>query len=195
MRSTLKELSFEDAVAHVDDGAAFVDLRQVEEYLDVHVPGSLALLYEWGPGMQSRARDCLPLELPLVLLDLGWGDLDHAASSLRGKGFSVVGVLEDGINRWAAARGAPGSTEVVEGNRSGTKQTDGAPPLILDVGDPGAGVVQDAVKISIERLWTRVGELDPSRRVVIASGKGVRAALAVGILERAGFEDITFWKP
>src|ERR687892_1863451 len=116
---TLKQLSFDYALAAVDAGAAFVDLRSVDAYLEVHIPGSIALLYEFGPGMASRARDCLPLDLPLVLLDDGGSDLMNAAASLRGKAFTVLGRLEGGASEWAKAHGAPASTEVVDAPAEG----------------------------------------------------------------------------
>jgi rhodanese-related sulfurtransferase len=178
----LRSLEFDEASAAVDRGAAFVDLRSIASYLEVHISGSLALLYEFGPGMSSRARDCLPLSLPLVLLDLGHGDLEHAAASLRGKGFTVLGQVSDGINRWAAAGGSPVSTEIVSGTQG----------LVLDVGDPGSRAAENALTIPVDRLWARIEELDDEEEIVVASGYGVRAALAVGILERFGHE-VAVW--
>lgn len=185
--TTLKTLDPDVALGHVDDGAAFVDLRAIDAYLDVHIPGSLALLYEFGPGMASRARDCLPLELPLILLRSDGVSMANAAASLRGKGFTVLGELEDGINEWARAKTPPASTETVSGAR---------PPRgnVLDVGDPGARAGADAVRIPIEKLWARVADVSAEDPVVIVSGFGVRAALAVGILERAGRRDVLAWR-
>ncbi|MGH2750944.1 MAG: hypothetical protein ACRDK3_08750 [Actinomycetota bacterium] len=183
-RPTLRTLPFDDAKAAVDRGAAFVDLRPVESYLEVHVPKSLALLYEFGPGMAARARDCLPLGLPLVLLDLGHGNPGHAASSLKGKGFTVLGRVEDGINRWAAVQdaAAPISTEVVARPQG----------RVLHVGDPGVFPGDDALTIPLELLWERASELERGEPIVVASGYGVRAALAVGILERFEYE-VVIW--
>jgi len=185
--TTLKTLDFDDAVAAVDRGAAFVDLRPTTAYIDVHVPGSLGLLYEFGPGMAQRARDCIPLDVPLILLDLDHGDLVHATASLRGKGFTVLGEVDDGINAWAERRGTPASTEVA----LGSSRPEGA---VLDVGDPGAQRAEDATVIPIERMWSRAHEFAGALRVVIVAGYGVRAALAVGMLERAGAREIVFWK-
>jgi rhodanese-related sulfurtransferase len=187
--TTCKELVFDEAMHLVEDGAAFVDLRRIDEYLDVHIPGSLALLYEFGPGMAARARDCLPLSLPLILSDPGGLDIDHAANSLRGKGFTVLGRVDDAINRWAQATGGtPASTEVVRAPNA-PKGT------VLDVGDPGATVGSPAgMRIPIERLWSRIDDVAGLERVVLAVGYGVRAALAVGILERAGIPDVVFWR-
>lgn len=181
-RPSVRKLAYEDAAAAVDRGAAFVDLRPIESYLEVHIRGSIALLYEFGPGMASRARDCLPLSLPLVLLDLGHGDLVNAAGSLRGKGFTVLGQVADGINKWAAAGGSPVSTES-GGERQG---------CVLDVGDPGAHPGESALRIPLEVLWGRASELDEDETITVVSGYGVRAALAVGILERFG-HDVAVW--
>ena len=181
-RPSVRKLQFEEAAAAVDQGAAYVDLRPIESYLEVHIRGSLALLYEFGPGMASRARDCLPLGLPFVLLDQGHGDLANAAGSLRGKGFTVLGLVADGINQWAAAGGSPVSTEIVD-----EKQR-----RVLDVGDPGAHPGENALRIPVETLWGRAAELDEDEGITVASGYGVRAALAVGILERFG-HDVAVW--
>ena len=184
--TTLKELAFEAALHHLDEGAAFVDLRPTSAYLDVHVPGALALLYESGPGMATRARDCIPLDVPLVLLEDDKSDLQHAAASLRGKGFAVVGFTRDAINNWART-GTPASTDVVEGTRS-------PGGVILDVADPGARPPEDAVRVPADELWRRSGEMAHHTRVVVAAGYGVRAALAVGMLELAGVAETVLWK-
>ena len=185
--TTVKALEFDEALARVDRGAAFVDLRPTQDYLDVHLPGSLALLYEFGPGMAARARDCLPLSLPLILMESEGAHLPNAAASLRGKGFTVLGAVTDAVNAWAAARGAPASTEVVTGSRVPTG-------TVIDVGDPGASRDQAALHISIERLWSRTDEVRGEPPFVVASGAGVRAALAVGMLERAGITDLVLWR-
>ena len=184
--TTLKELRPAEALRQVDEGAAVVDLRRTQEYLDAHIPGSLSLFYERGPGMPSRARDCLPLEVPLVLLEVPGIDLPLAAAGLRGKGFPVAGVLHEGMATWTRERGMPASTEVAEGERPAA--------TVIDVGDPGAVVDKPDVHIPIERMWDRAAELAGERRVAIAAGYGVRASLAIGILERTGMRDIVFWK-
>jgi len=186
-RSTLKTLSFSDAMRHVNQGAAFVDLRDVASYLDAHIHSSLSLQYETGPGFQSRARDCIPLEIPLVLLAHEGTDMVNAASSLRGRGFNVLGLVPDALQESSKWYGTPASTETYRG----------PPPrrsLVLDVSDPGTSGVGEATRIPIEQLWGRAGEVSDEPRVVVASGYGVRAALAVGILERFGVKETVVWE-
>lgn len=184
--TTLKPLDFSDAAALVDHGAAFVDFRPMGRYFAGHIPGSLPLLYEAGPGMPSRARDCLPLDLPLILIEAPRVDMANAAAGLRGKGFSVVGSVPDALERWRTGRGGLVVTDVVR-----------EPPdvdVALDVGDPGARPPADCLRISVERLWPELERLDGVGRIVVVSGYGVRAALAVGMLERAGVKKVQIWR-
>jgi rhodanese-related sulfurtransferase len=185
--STLHQLSFKSADGLVAQGASYVDLRAIDSYLEVHIPGSLGLVSEFGPGMSGRARDCLPLSLPLILMDAPNANLNNAAASLRGKGFTVLGALEDGVNSWINVHGAPASTEVVEGH-------DPPDALVLDISDPGRILEEADLSIPVELLWNRVEELRDKGLVALAAGFGVRAGLAVGILERAGVSELLFWK-
>jgi hydroxyacylglutathione hydrolase len=185
--STLRDVVFEEAQGQVEAGAAFVDLRQVKDYLDAHIPGALSLQYERGPGFQSRARDCIPLDVPLLLLERPGEDMLRAAAALRGRGFEVVGRVRNGLQQWSHAHGVPTSTDDYQG----------PPPrdaTIVDVQDPGANTVETAIAIPLAELWDRAGELALDLRVVVVAGYGVRAALAVGILERAGATNIVFWR-
>lgn len=185
--TTVKRLTFDEAMEVVELGGAFVDLRPTAPYLDAHVPGALDVVYESGPGMPTRARDCLPLDIPYVMLDLGYGDLAVAAAGLRGRGFEVVGSVDDALNQWAGKGRRIASTEVLSGG--------GAPGgTLLHVADPGAAAPEGAVTIPADDLWSRCGELDRSSTVVVVAGWGVRAGLCVGILERNGFEDVAFWR-
>lgn len=186
--TTVKRLTFDEALEVVEMGGGLIDLRPTQPYLDAHVPGALDVMYESGPGMATRARDCLPLGIPYVLLDLGHGDLALAAAALRGKGFTVVGAVQDSLNQWAAKGRRIASTEVANGS---------TPPhgTVLHVADPGVSAPEGAVQIPADTLWPRCDELDRAQPVVVVAGWGVRAGLAVGILERNGFEDVVMWRP
>lgn len=184
--NSLRSLDIDRAEAQVTAGGAYIDLRQVQDYLDLHVPGSLSLEYEFGPGLPGRARDCIPLHVPFVLLQRRDLDMTRIAAAFRGKGFAVSGLLEGGIEAWAEAREDPASSEIYEGTEAPTG-------TVLDVGDPGVRILAGARFISIERLWERAGELRDEDKVVVPAGRGLRAALAVGMLEQVGVSDPVFW--
>lgn len=181
---TLRELDAGSARAAFDDKAALVDLRSVDEYLNGHVRTSLSLEYERGPGFAGRARDCLPLDLSLILVDDEVGDLVHAAASLRGKGYEVLGsVPRSAVREWPSD-----SSDIVTG-------PDAPEGFLLDVGDPGVKLPEDPpTRIPVDRLWAVAEEIRDEPHVVVLAGAGVRAALAVGILEGAGVREVTFWK-
>ena len=178
-QSTLRTLELDEALAQLEQGALWIDLRTLPAYLEVHVPTSLALGYEFGPGMAGRARDCLPLAAPLVLMRSANANMLHAAASLRGKGFDVLGEVDDAVNGWArdGERGKLVSTDLKEGP---------VPPAqpVLDVGDPGRRRFAEAVQIPIEQLWERSDELKGESNATVLCGHGVRAAIAIGMLER-----------
>lgn len=163
-----------------------IDLRLPQDYLAAHVTGSIPLLYEAGPGLGGRARDLLPLDARLVLLEDGTSPLDKAADAFRGKGFDVVGYVPGGIEAWPDPLGG---TPVAGLGTS----TDGL--VLLDVADPGTLLGTTRVppeRIPAERLWTRAGELDKDEPLGVLAGWGVRACSAIGILEHLGFTKITY---
>ncbi len=183
----IRSLTLERSVALMTGGAVAIDIRQVEDYFDVHIPGSISLQYEFGPGMTGRARDCLPLDVELVLLEDGRGLASEVAAGLRGKGFSVAGVLTDAFGQWGTRHENFSSTPLIVAP---------SPPdgYLLSVGDPGSPMYDNATFISIEELWNRTGEVPSDEPVILISARGIRAAMAIGMLERNGITDITVWK-
>ena len=76
-------------------------------------------------------------------------------------------------------------------------------PLVLDVRSAeefAGGHVPGALNVSHEQVAARVGELDPSREVVVYCERGGRAAQAAEVLSDAGFHvqhlagDMSGWR-
>lgn len=184
--TTLRALTPE-RVSHLlrSEGLA-IDLRAPADYLGAHLPGSIPLLFEAGPGLGGRARDLLPLDARLVLLEDATSPLDKAADALRGKGFEVVGYLPGGIGAWK---------EPVAGTAVIALENTAHDMALVDVADPGTQVNvawRTPLRIPAEQLWGRAGELDPTVGLGVLAGWGVRAAAAIGILEHMGFTKLTY---
>lgn len=158
-------------------GGLIIDLRPIDEYLRKHIRGSIPLLFDNATGFSGRARDLIPLDSPCVLVDSGSANLDEAAEIMRARGFDVPGYLQnlDGL-----PGSKPGPTEVVTLMRPGEL-------VLLDVGDPGTEAPRNTTKIPLERLWTEAPKLDKASTIGVLAGWGVRAAAAIGILEKLGF--------
>ena len=161
-------------------GGLLIDTRAVDEYLASHIDASISIMFEAGPGFGGRARDLLPLEAALVLLTNPQAPLDEAAAMLRGKGLDVAG-FADGTGLQAR------STPTAEGVSDGLVMIDVKDPGTRSLVKSGSGLV-----IPVENLWIDAAELDKSARIGVLAGWGVRAATAIGILERLKFANLTF---
>lgn len=180
----LRALNSEQIARILAEDGLLIDLRPIDGYLAGHWSGSIPLLYEDGPGLGGRARDLLPLDARLVLLDDGKSPLEDAADSFRGKGFEVVGFARGS----GGNRPAPG---VVSLSTPDLSIEDAADYLLLDVGDPGIVSESRSRFVPAERLWSQ-SELGKRSHVGVLAGWGVRAAAAIGILEKLGFTDVAF---
>lgn len=61
---------------------------------------------------------------------------------------------------------------------------------VREPGEVGAGTLPGAVNIPLGDLSSRLGELDPARRVVVLCRSGNRSATGAQILVAAGFTDV-----
>lgn len=183
----LRNLGSDQIARILAEGGLLIDLRPVDDYLSGHWSGSIPLLYEDGPGLGGRARDLLPLDARLMLLEDGKSPLEETADSFRGRGFDVAGYF--------AAEGATGSrpsTDVAFVATTDMTIDDATGYLLLDIADPGVFSDRRVRFIPAERLWQQADEIGTRSHVGVLAGWGVRAAAAIGILERLGFTDLAF---
>ena len=171
---TLNPIGAEKARSLTSSGGLLIDIRPFEEYLQNHIRSSVSLQFEAGPGFGGRARDLLPLDARLVLIDDNSGRLSDAAAMLRGKGFTVHGYVSQ-----------VGLEDISQSTRT-LDLADATGLLLINVADPGTKGYGDELFIPAESLWSRVSEIDTSADIGVLAGWGVRAAAAIGILENLG---------
>ena len=93
------EISVDEAVAKRDSGAFILDVRQPEEWNEVHVPDST--LIPLGE-LAARAAE-LPKDQEIVIVCHSGNRSAQARDLLLGAGFTQVTSMADGLNQWKAA--------------------------------------------------------------------------------------------
>lgn len=189
-------LSVQQAIPHFQRGAALLDTRKKEDYVALHVPGSVYLAA--NDQLSNRIGFVLSPDQPVVLLLQDGADYESVVYSLARVGFErVVGYLQDGIGGWQAA-GLPVTSgdiqnitpqELDELMRSGN----GSRPLVLDVREPweyAQGHIPEAVLIPLGQLSARLGELKPEQPVAAVCASGSRSQSAAALLGQKGFKKI-----
>ena len=93
------EISVDEAVAKRDSGAFILDVRQPEEWNEVHVPDST--LIPLGE-LAARAAE-LPKDQEIVIVCRSGNRSAQARDLLLGAGFTQVTSMAGGLNQWKAA--------------------------------------------------------------------------------------------
>ncbi|WP_299029051.1 rhodanese-like domain-containing protein [uncultured Thermanaerothrix sp.] len=93
------EVDVRQAAALRDQGALVLDVREPEEWAEVHIPGALLI-----PLGQLAARvDELPRDRAVVVVCRSGNRSQEGRDILRRAGFSQVTSLQGGIRAWVAA--------------------------------------------------------------------------------------------
>jgi glyoxylase-like metal-dependent hydrolase (beta-lactamase superfamily II)/rhodanese-related sulfurtransferase len=175
------------------EGAVVVDTRPSMQFAVAHVPGSIhiALTGQYA----SWAARILGLDTRLIIVG---EDPEHVRESqmrLARVGVeNVVGYLADGVTGWIK-NGFPLEyiPQITVQDFLDLREQEGGRIAVLDVREPGevsAGAIEGSVRIPLGQLQSRVGELDPSKLLVVHCKSGYRSSIATSLLRRAGFHDI-----
>lgn len=174
-------------------GAIVLDTRPVIEFAAAHVPGSIHI----GLSGQyaSWAARILGLDAGLVIVSSSPEQVRESQVRLARVGIEIVlGYLDGGIVSWVRSgetiRYVPQVT--VEHLHQWTLAGDGE-PQVLDVRNPAEwsqGYLQVALRIPLDELKQKLGDLDGSRTIAVHCQGGYRSSIATSILRREGFEDV-----
>jgi hydroxyacylglutathione hydrolase len=177
--------------AAVAAGARVVDARRRTEIAAGHIAGSLTV--ELRDTFASYVGWILSVATPLVLVLPDTADAaSEAADQLVRIGFDrLIGVLDGGVERWAAeGRPLTQMTTVTTANLADELRS-GARPAVIDVRDEAEmrddGRLEYAVELPLADLIDGPGPvLAPGSEVTVACKSGTRATVAAGLLEARG---------
>jgi rhodanese-related sulfurtransferase len=190
----VKNLTPEEAKALYEEGALFLDVREVEEFAQARIPGARLL-----PLSEFMARYAeVPKEGPVVLYCRTGNRSWQAVAWLSAQGWKNLYNLEGGIVRWYRT-GLPVDTTPVEVGYQGVPFQEVGPEeakalleeaFVVDVREPWEyreGHVPGAVNIPLSTLPTRLSELPKDRPILLVCNSGNRSGVAADFLVQQGF--------
>lgn len=189
-----RSLSIREAIPYFQRGAALLDTRSKDEYVAVHVPGSVHL--QADDQLSNRVGFVLPPDVPIVLIAEDAATYERVVYALARVGYeSIVGFLGEGIQGWQAA-GLPvtsGDIQDIEPAELNSMLKSQDRPVVVDVREPweyAMGHVPGAVLIPLGQLTGRIGELDPNKPVAAICASGSRSQSAAALLGQKGFKKV-----
>lgn len=177
-------------------GVHIVDGRDRLAFAAGHLPGSLNI--ELDESFASYVGWLVPFGAPVVLVlpePAAKAGAEAVAGLLRIGYDRVVGVLDGGVESWAASGGHLASYPTIASRRLAEELADDlavdAAGVVLDVRDPlewrDDGRISGARTISVGGLKDRLDELPREATITVVCKSGSRASIAASILDAAGF--------
>jgi len=108
-KATIKECSIRDVHDCMNARTVLIDIRELGEYQNGHIPGALyisrgLLEFEILPALERHSASVPPDECDIVLYCGTGGRSALAAKSLDAMGFQNVKSMDGGIVAWAEAK-------------------------------------------------------------------------------------------
>ena len=172
--------------------AQVVDVREPDEFSKGHLAGRINI----GLGGQyaTWAGTLLSRDKPIVLI-ANPGREQEAAMRLGRIGFDhIAGYLKDGVQALEARPELMTGTERTVPAELAADLASANPPMVLDVRAPKetqAKRIEGSVNIPLNHLEERLQELPHEKRIVVHCAGGYRSSIAVSILQKHAFENLT----
>ncbi|MHC4263649.1 MAG: MBL fold metallo-hydrolase [Planctomycetota bacterium] len=170
-------------------GVQLVDTRGPEAFAARHVAGSI------GIGLDGKfatfAGTVLDLERDIVVLAEKGREREALVRLARVGLDRLLGYVGDTETLFATQ--ATRSVERVDERILSEVGSEAGPRHVLDVRTPGEwadGHLPEAIHVPLAELERRMDEVPPSGRLLVTCRSGYRSSIALGILERAGREDL-----
>jgi rhodanese-related sulfurtransferase/glyoxylase-like metal-dependent hydrolase (beta-lactamase superfamily II) len=172
-------------------GATVIDGRGIEPFDAGHIPGSVGVPEE-TTGFGTKAAWIVDPDGAVVLVGTDGAQADRMALALRAVAVDRPLVLAGGVDAWAAAGFGLRSVPTVDVDeleprwRSGVVQ-------VLDVRERDEWEefhVPASLHVPYHEISRRLDELDATRPIACLCSGGVRSGVAVGLLQREGFEAV-----
>jgi hydroxyacylglutathione hydrolase len=187
----LRPLTLGETLKLQADGAQVLDTRDGAKFDAAHLKGSINV--GLGGSYATWCGTILDPEKAIVLIAEPGREVE-AATRLGRIAFDIVaGYLAGGMESLSDDPNLIDRIERITAGSLAEQLTSSAPPVLLDVRAPGEWEqerIEAAVNVPLSRLPERLDSLPRDRQIVVHCASGYRSAIAAGLLERAGFEDV-----
>jgi hydroxyacylglutathione hydrolase len=187
----LRPLTLGETLKLQADGAQVLDTRDGAKFDGAHLKGSINV--GLGGSYATWCGTILDPEKAIVLIAEPGREVE-AATRLGRIAFDIVaGYLAGGMESLSDDPNLIDRIERITAGSLAEQLTSPAPPVLLDVRAPGEWEqerIEAAVNFPLSRLPERLDSLPRDRQIVVHCASGYRSAIAAGLLERAGFEDV-----
>ncbi|MBM3858138.1 MAG: MBL fold metallo-hydrolase [Verrucomicrobia bacterium] len=168
-------------------GQWIVDLREAKPYAAGHLPGSVNIALRGR--VETWVGTMVPWKAPMVLVGSD-AEIKEAVFRLHRVGYEGA-VLP--FDAWAKAGLPVAQSGMISPAELYAQMQAGTAPIIVDVRMPHEWMgmrIGTVVNLPITHLAELSGKLDPNLPVVAVCNSAYRSSLAVGILQRRGFQNV-----
>jgi rhodanese-related sulfurtransferase len=187
----LRPLTLADTLKLQANGAQVLDTRDGAKFDAAHLKGSINV--GLGGSYATWCGTILDPEKAIVLIAEPGREVEAATRLGRIAFDTVAGYLAGGMESLSDDPNLIDRIERITAGSLAEQLASPAPPVLLDVRAPGEWEqerIEAAVNVPLSRLPERLDSLPRDRQIVVHCASGYRSAIAAGLLERAGFEDV-----
>jgi rhodanese-related sulfurtransferase len=185
-------MTLEQVLALQSIGAQLVDTRDAGDFAAAHLAGSINI--GLGGQFATWAGTVLDRDHPIVII-ADPGHEQEAMMRLGRIGFDhVAGYLAQGMLALQDRPSLTAVTERVSAPLAAERLASSAPPLLVDVRAPReheSKRIAGSVCVPLNHLVERLHELPADRPLLVHCAGGYRSSLAVSLLQKNGFTDVS----
>jgi len=168
-----------------------VDLRNSKEYATAHIPNSVNI--DLRGRLENWVGIMVPWDAKVVLVGANEKDLQEASLRLHRIGYNRSENRAQGMTwqQWKDAGLPVRSSEMIPPRKLYAQMQSQDSPIVLDVRLPSEWMglrIGRVINIPLSELAEKASTLDSTQPVVAVCNSAYRSTMAVGLLERAGFE-------
>jgi hydroxyacylglutathione hydrolase len=191
-----RPFSAREAREAIAQGAFVLDLREVADFGEGHVPGAINVWID-GPQFAERVAGLAPAGAPMLLMGAP-SDVERAVTTLARVGVDeIVGFLQWGLVDWRSEGFPVATVPQITVHDLAAWLEEGRDVAVIDVREQAEwdeGHIAGALHLPMFEAVERRAEVPGGRPTAVVCAGGLRSSAVIGALERhglGGFHNVT----